>query len=251
MMKKTIFLLALLLCATCLFAINDTLQPQAEAFYVQGRYAEAAEKYELIVRGNQESSKLYYNLGNAYYKSGENTKAILNYERALLLNPSDNDARYNLKIAQRQIVDKIEELPVIFFVRWYNSLVSFFSADQWAYLSIALFVFFLVSITFFFYSSTVWLKKTGFSVAALTLFLTVATVVFTSKQNVHVEQRNAAIIMAPSVTVKGSPDGSGTDLFVVHEGLKVEVKEKLGDWYNIHLQDGNEGWVRQNDLEII
>ncbi|MDL2251313.1 tetratricopeptide repeat protein [Odoribacter sp. OttesenSCG-928-J03] len=224
---------------------------QAEVFYKEGKYREAAESYENILKADRESSKLYYNLGNAYFKSGENTKAILNYERALLLNPSDKDTRYNLNMAQKQIVDKIEDLPEFFFARWYKSLIAYFSADQWAYISIAVFLLFLISALFFFYSSTVGLKKAGFSVASIALLMTVFTIIFTAKQNARLEARNYAIIMTPSVTIKGAPDNSGTSLFVVHEGLKVEVREKLGDWYNIRLQDGNEGWVSKADAEII
>ena len=74
--------------------------------YRQGKYLEAADTYKKMLTEGQESAQLYYNLGNCYYKLGENTQAILNYERALLLNPADRDARYNLQMAQSQAVDK-------------------------------------------------------------------------------------------------------------------------------------------------
>ena len=145
----------------------------------------------------------------------------------------------------------IEVLPEIFFIRWYKALISWFSADQWAYISVVLFVLFLGMVALFFYSSSVWMKKTGFTLGVVLLFFTVMTIVFSVKQNNRIVERDNAIVVTPSVTVKGAPDASGTSLFVIHEGLKVKVIESLGDWVNIRLEDGNEGWVAKNDVEKI
>lgn len=234
-----------------LAAAGEDLTQQAEQEYRQGKYLEAADTYKKILAGGQESAQLYYNLGNCYYKLGENTQAILNYERALLLDPGDKDARYNLQMAQSQVVDKIEVLPEIFIVRWYKSFISYFSADQWAYISVALFILFLGMVALFFYSTSAGWKKTGFTLGILMLFFTVCSVVFTVKQYRRITERDDAIVLTPSVTVKGAPDDSGTSLFVIHEGLKVRVIESLGDWVNIRLEDGNEGWVAKKDIEKI
>lgn len=250
-MKKWIVILPFLFLTLWGAAQEADLSQQAENFYREGKYQEAAGAYQQILKEGKESANLYYNLGNCYYKLGENTKAILNYERSLLLNPGDQDARYNLKLAQKQVVDKIEVLPEIFFVRWYKGLISSFSADQWAYISLALFLLFLVMVALFFYSTRVGLKKAGFAVGIVALFLTVMSVVFTVKQNRRLTERDYAIVMTPSVTVKGAPDNSGTDLFVIHEGLKVKIIGSLGDWVNIRLGDGNEGWVVRKDVEKI
>ena len=159
-MKKILLILPVLLISLCaLAAIDPQSEKQAEEFYREGKYNEAAEIYRKLRAGGMESAILYYNLGNCYYKLGENTQAILNYERALLLDPSDASARYNLKMAQQAIVDKIEVLPELFLVRWYKGFVGYFSADQWGYISVTLFILFLVMAALFFYSPSVGIKN--------------------------------------------------------------------------------------------
>lgn len=231
-------------------AVSPVLE-EAGQYYAEGKYSEAIGLYEGILAEGQESAGLYYNLGNCYYKLGENTRAILNYERALLLKPGDEMARYNLKMAQQAIVDKIEILPELFLVRWYKGVETCFSADQWGYLSVALFIVFLVMAALFFYSRSVAVKKTGFVVGIVVFLLTAASLFFAVRQDKRISEREYAIVMTPSVTVKGAPDNSGTSLFLIHEGLKVRVVGELGGWYNIRLADGNEGWVAKSDVEKI
>ncbi len=251
-MKKILCILPVLLLSLWGWAENDKqLEQQAEQMYAEGKYADAAEIYTQILADGKESANLYFNLGNCYYKLGENTRAILNYERSLLLNPGDDMVLYNLKMAQQAIVDKIEVLPELFLVRWYKALVAYFSADQWGYISVGFFVLFLIMAALFFYSRSIGVKKTGFVVGIFTFLLTVATIFFAIRQNKRITQREYAIITTPSVTVKGAPDNSGTSLFLIHEGLKVRVVGELGNWYNIRLADGNEGWVAKADLEKI
>lgn len=250
-MKKILLILSVIAWSCGVFAAEASLQEEAEQLYAAGNYAGAADIYRKILADDQESAELYYNLGNCYYKLGENTQAILNYERALLLNPGDEMARYNLKMAQHAIVDKIEVLPELFLVRWYKAVETHFSADQWGYISVALFILFLVMAALFFYSRSIGVKKAGFVVGIIAFFLTLGTIFFAMRQERRVSEREYAVITTPSVTVKGAPDNSGTSLFLVHEGLKVKVIGELGDWYNIRLADGNEGWVAKTDLEKI
>lgn len=227
------------------------LEQQGAIKYQAGNYVEAMECYQRILSTGLESAILYYNLGNCYYKLGDIAHAILNYERALLLEPGHKDALYNLKFAQRSTVDKINVLPELFLVRWYKAFVSLLTADQWGYLSVFLFLLFLVMALFFLYATSTGVKKAGFTVAIIALVLTGCTVLFAQRQYRRVTDRNSGIVMTPSVVVRGAPDRSGTELFVVHEGLKVEVVDSLGGWYNIRIADGNEGWIQQSDLEKI
>ena len=251
-MKKIVFLLWILLGSVWAFALDiPQLEQQAEQAYAAGKYEDAAKIYHDLLSEKLESANLYYNLGNCYYKLGENTKAILNYERALLLNPGDEMTRYNLKMAQQAIVDKIEILPELFLVRWYRAVQTYLSADQWGYVSVVLFVLFLLMAAIFFYSRSGTLKKIGFIVGIFVFFLTCGAILLASQQDKRLTQKEYAIITTPSVTVKGAPDASGTSLFLIHEGLKVQIVEELGNWYNIRLADGNEGWVAQSDLEKI
>ena len=246
-MKNIIIILIIFLSNSTLFASVK----EAETLYTNGDYDKALELYKKVIANGEESSVLYYNIGNCYYKLGQNTKAIIFYERALLLNPNDEALNYNLSLANRNIVDKLDVIPEIFFVRWYKSFVSLFSADQWAYICSALFIALLVLLLIFFYSNIVWLKKLSFYKAILCFLFVICTFVFAYQQNAKIKNREFAIISAPSVTVKGSPDVSGTDLFLIHEGLKVKIVDELGTWYNIVLLNGNEGWVSQKSLERI
>jgi len=229
----------------------SSLSKDAEAFYSKGNYGEALNSYLQIYDEGKMSADLYYNIANCYYKLGKNSKAILFYERAKLLRPNANIINYNLKMAKAHIVDKIESVPVFFATRWVRYFENYFTADVWAYIAVVLFLLFLFMAGCFFYSSSVRLKRNGFGIAVVALFLTICSTVFASHQYHMLNDKNSAIIMAPSVTVKGSPADSGTDLFLIHEGLKVNVKENVSGWYNIRLEDGNEGWVEANSLEII
>ncbi|MDR1756763.1 MAG: tetratricopeptide repeat protein [Culturomica sp.] len=250
-MKKIFCLFTLLALFSALRAEESGLEAQAELLYREGKYREAAETYNRILAGGEESASLYYNLGNSYYKAGENTSAILQYERALLLAPGNADVRYNLKLARQQVVDKIEVLPELFFIRWYKAFVSLLSADQWGYVSVALFILCLVLAAFFLYSRSAWMKRTGFTLGIVCLLLALGALLFANRQNSLLKERRYAIVTTPSVTVRGAPDGSGTSLFIIHEGLKVRIVEALGEWTNIRLEDGNEGWVRHTDIERI
>lgn len=232
-------------------SVNAQSVEQAESYYKSGDYEKAIEEYNSILEQGESSADLYFNLGNCYYKTGQNTKAIINYERAKRLAPADKDIRYNLDLARKATVDKIETLPEIFFVRWYKSFVESISVDGWAYFSVAVFLFFLVMLCMFLFSNYTVVKKIGFFVGILAFIATIWSISVAHNRYSSELEHNEAIITTPSVAVKSSPDNSGTDLFVVHEGLKVDIISNIGSWYNIKLADGNEGWISWNDLERI
>lgn len=250
-MKRIGILFLILFSCLLSQAADDSRAQQAEELYAAEKYQEAADLYNAILSEGFESAALYYNLGNCYYKLGENTKAIVSFERALLLDPGDSMIRYNLEMAQQKIVDKIEVLPEMFLVRWFKALETSCSADVWGIVSVVLFVLFLVMLALFFYSSVILVKKIGFTVGVIAFLLAISSFVLAERQNSRLTDRKYAVITAPSVTIKGAPDESGTSLFLIHEGLKVEIMEQLGDWYNIRLSDGNEGWIAKSDIERI
>lgn len=248
MKRAILYILTLLFSVNTLFAQSAE---QAESYYQNGDYAKAIEEYNAILNQGESSAELYFNLGNCYYKIGENTKAIINYERAKRLAPGDKDIKYNLSLAQKATVDKIETLPEIFFVRWYNSFINSISVDGWAYLSVVLFILFLIMLCMFLFSNYSVVKKIGFYIGIVAFIATIWSIAVANDRYTDEIEHNQAIITTPSVTVKSSPDNSGTDLFVVHEGLKVDVISTIGSWYNIKLADGNEGWISGSDLERI
>ena len=214
-------------------------------------YAKAIELYEGILKSNGESAAVYYNLGNTYYKAGKIAPAILNYERCLLLDPGDSDARFNLQMARQKTIDKIEPVGDFFLVKWFKSVENLGSADSWAKTGIVCFLLFIGCLILFFFSRWVRLKKIGFYLGVLFIIMVVFANIFASDQKDEMINRKHAIVFAPTVTVKSSPDASGTDLFVLHEGTNVTVKSTLGEWSEIELEDGNVGWMPSKDIEKI
>lgn len=234
------------------FANNFTAElDSASSCYQATQYEQAIAIYENIVSQGYESSELYFNLGNAYYKSNKFPYAIANYERALKLNSTDEDIQFNLQLANTHVVDKIDVLPEFFLKTWGQSLVRAFTSNQWAIISIASFVVCLVLLLIFFLSDRMMLRKVTFSVGLLLLICAFFTFRFSGKQKDMLMNEPDAIVVTPSVVVKSSPDNMGTELFLIHEGLKVKVTNQQGDWSEIKLSDGNKGWVKTNDFIVI
>lgn len=249
-LRKTLFLL-LALCLAGIARAQETELKEAETAYTKEDYSKAIELYEGILKNHGESAAVYYNLGNAYYKAGQIAPAILNYERCLLLNPGDGDARFNLQMARQKTVDKIEPIGEFFLAKWFRAVEDLGSADAWAMWGIICFLLLILCLALFFFSRIVALKKVSFYAGLALLLLVVLANIFGCHQKEEMLSRAHAIVFAPTVTVKSSPDTSGTDLFVLHEGTNVTVKSTLGEWSEIVLEDGNVGWMPSKDIEKI
>lgn len=249
-MNKIYLALLALIFSFNLSAQEDLLK-KANDIYKTGKYKEAVEAYENIVNTNLEAPELYYNLGNAYYKTGNIPAAILNYERALLLDPSDSDIKYNLEMSRKMIKDKIEAIPQFFLDKWINNIIMMQSSDSWAWFSGITFILVLIALLMFFFTSSSSVKKFTFTISILLIIISAIAMGFSYSQKKRLEKREHAIIFSPSVTIKGSPDESGTDLFLLHEGTKVKILETLGEWANIQLSDGNEGWISLEAIKRI
>ena len=230
---------------------DNVTKAQGDSAYTRNDYASAIQIYEsLLTKG--EAAEIYYNLGNSYYKTDDIAKAILNYERALLLQPGNADVRANLEIARSKTIDKVVSVPDIFFVTWTKSLINCLSVDAWAKLGVAFFILLLVSFSLFFFSKQIVWKKSGFIAGIVFLIFVVLSNVFASEQKTELMNRNNAIILSPSVTVRSTPSESGTSLFVLHEGHKIEIKDNsMREWKEIRLEDGKVGWVPASAIEVI
>lgn len=224
---------------------------EAETAYTQGDYALAIEKYESLLAEQGQSSQILYNLGNAYYKAGQIAPAILNYERALLLDPGDSDIRFNLQMAKMRTVDQIEPVGEFFLKKWFNNIQNMGSSDSWAKLGVVCFLFFIICLLFFFFSRWIRMKKIGFYLGCIFLLSVIVCNIFARNQRNELINRNQAIVFAPTVTAKSSPSASGTDLFILHEGTKVSVKSEIGEWNEIELESGSVGWIQKKEIEII
>ena len=266
-MKKIGFNILLLFISVMAFAQTDSTQvntelvqapvpviskAQADSAYINNDFASAVYLYENILANQGESADIYYNLGNSYYKMDNIAKAILNYEKALLLNPGNGDIRFNLELAQSKTVDKVTPMSEMFFITWTKSLINTMNEKGWARMGITTFIIMLVALALYFFSKKIALKKTGFMVAVIMLLVCIVSNIFASSQKTDAQNHDTAIIMAPSVTVKSTPNEGGTELFILHEGRKVNIKDNtMREWKEIQLEDGNAGWVPASVIEII
>jgi tetratricopeptide (TPR) repeat protein len=241
----------------CLFVVKsfastaDSLYQQGNAWYAKQNYQQAIEKYESILAQNTPSFEVFYNLGNAYYKTGNFTKAILNYERARKIKPFDDDLAMNLALANQNTIDKIEPAPQVFYEIWWNNYLTGNSLDQRAFtLLLCIWLAFIAACFYLFSQNSTFKKWSFFSVFVLSIlaffFLFVA-----NQQQEKLKASNEAIIINPSSFVKSSPDAKGTNLFQLHAGTKTNVLDELNGWKKIRIPNGNEGWIRSEDLEKI
>ncbi|AVM51880.1 tetratricopeptide repeat protein [Bacteroides zoogleoformans] len=230
---------------------SNITKAKGDSAYIRNDYASAIRIYEDLLKKG-EASEVYYNLGNCYYKIDNIARAILNYERALSLQPGNADIRANLEIARAKTVDKIASVPEIFFVVWTKALINMLSVDAWAKLGVVFFILFLISCCLFFFSKQVIVKKVAFFAGSVWLILVVLSNVFAAQQKRQLTERNDAIVLVPSVTVRSTPSESGVGLFILHEGCKVEIKDNsMREWKEIRLEDGKVGWVPDVSIERI
>ena len=223
----------------------------ADTEYQKGNYQQAIRDYEEILK-NGESAEIYFNLGNAYYRTDNITKAVLNYERARLLSPGDDDINFNLQFARSKTIDKITPQSEMFFVTWYKSLVNFTSVDNWAKTGILCIVMALLLVLLYLFGPQLMLRKVGFfgGLAFFVIFLLSNLFAFQQKQ--ALDNRTGAIIMTPSVNIKKTPAKNSADQFVLHEGTRVDIIDKgMTDWRCIRVGDGREGWIETKAIEEI
>lgn len=238
-----------------LFIILSSIFIQGNEAYSNQDYERAITCYEQCLSDADsiayaDGDKLYYNLGNAYFKSNELGKSILCYERALRIKPNYKDAQHNLAFAQSRIIDNIEDHNSFFLRQWAISIRNWLPAHTWMWLSIVLFSLFLVGMLLFAFLGTAGGRKAGFHMAWVALLAAILCFVLAAASHHQSNRTDEAIIMQGIVNAKSSPDRSGTDLFVMHEGTKVVIKETIGEWVNVSVGD-NLGWIQASALERI
>lgn len=246
--KNSVVLLLLFLMPLSAMAVSKA---DADSAYAQQNYQEAIKQYEALLQ-NGVSSELYYNLGNAYYRTDNISRAIINYERALLLSPGDGDIRFNLQMARSKTIDKIVPESEMFFVTWYNSLVNLTSVDGWAVIALCSLALAVILALVYLFSERIALRKAGFFLGAFFVLLFVLSNVFAVQQKDKLLNRTGAIVVSSAATVKSTPAQNGTDLFVLHEGTRVVITDgTMKDWKEVRLADGKEGWIESKQIEVI
>ena len=232
-------------------ADNDSLYLIANALYQQGQYEPALERYNAVILSGKESADLYYNMGNAAYRSNSIGHAILYYEKALKLEPTHEDAIHNLDFVSRYRLDAFEEVPVLFLGAWIAGFIQVFPEQIWSILALIFFIIILIGLLVYLFSRYLVMKKSGFISGLVALVLFVITLFSALSRHRDIVNPDSGIILAPSVVVRSSPSESGTELFILHEGTKIKVNEEVSGWQNIRLIDGREGWIMAVDFESI
>ena len=251
-MLVLVALLALPVAASAQDAYVDSLWNAANAAYVDGRWADAVADYELISGMGLESAALYCNTGDAFFKDSNIPMAILYYERALKVDPSYEDARYNLTLLNSMIQDRIEPVPVFVLKAWARDICYVMDSNAWAACFIVFLALTLGLVLLFLLAPTAAGRRTGFFTGIVTLLLAVIALSFSVWQKNDYNDADNAIVMRPVTSVKSSPAaGASTDLFILHEGTKVKVIDSVGTWDNIELADGRQGWIPASDIERI
>ena len=230
----------------------DSLWNAANEAYAQERWEDAVNDYTAIVETSMESAPLWCNLGSAWYKNGNLGKAILCYEKALKLDPSYGDARYNLELLNSMKVDRLESVPELILSIWMKRLGRSLDSDAWAVCFLVFLVLTLAMVLLFILGSSAPMRRVGFYTGIVLMLFAVASLSFSLWQKNDYMKADKAIVMKPVSSVKSSPSGdSAKDLFVLHEGTKVQVLDNVGGWSNIELSDGRQGWMPSSDIEII
>ncbi len=244
----------LMLLALPLFSMaddNTSLFEQGNAAYAKGRYQQAANDYQKIVDGGYQSVAVYFNLGNAYYRTGDIAASILYYEKAHKLAPGDEDINFNIRYANARTSDKVEPLPEFFVTRWWNSFILFFSVNTLALLSVLFMLGGCGLLVLYLFTGSAAVKRSSFYAGVAAMVIAIVFVFMANRQENYFAGHQQAIIFGNSVTAKNEPDANGKPLFIVHEGTKVNVLQQTDTWMEVELPNGNAGWISVNDAKDI
>jgi len=253
-MKNLVIIISLLILAISAqaqLAQQESMMEQANLAYSSEDYSTAVSHYESVLASDYESAGLYFNLGNAHFKLGNIPAAILNYEKARKIDPTDENIHFNLDLANSRIIDKMEPIPEFFLRTWLKMTRDVFSSDQWAKLVIIGFILSLFAIAIFIISRTVVMRKLTFWTGIACFTITLSSLLFSLSGYQEYSSQSSAIIFTPTVTVKSSPSESSVDLFVIHEGTKVNIIDLVEGWSEVRLANGNVGWIRTDTFRII
>ncbi|MGY0407223.1 MAG: tetratricopeptide repeat protein [Polaribacter sp.] len=249
-MKKIVFLL--LMIAQFSIAQNvDSLFVSANNLYRNGQFEKAIEQYKEIANKDTVSSELYYNLGNAYYKLNKVGPTIYYYEKALKINPLNQDVKNNLVFAKRLALDNIEEVPKTVLQKLNTNYLQKLSYNQWAILAIVFC--FLGAFLFlaFYFAEKSSKKRVYFTTSVISFIIFIVAVFITYQQFNYVKKHKEAIVFAKKTEVRNAPTLNSEEVFVLHEGTKVTILDAIDDWKKIKLADGKLGWIIASEIKLL
>lgn len=253
MFKKKFLYLVLVLCVPFVSGAQagSELFARANGLYKQEKYQAAAQLYEQLLADGATASKVYYNLGNAYYRTGEYPKALLNYERARKLAPADEDIAVNIGFAAEHITDQITPVQEFFLDRWWKSVILFLPSGTFAALGVTGVIAGFTLLAIYLFVAEVRWKKIAFYSGLLVIISGLLFVFLAGRQTSYLERTDTGIVFAGTVNVKSGPKDSFKTLFVIHEGLKVDILGRADGWLEVGLPNGNRGWIPAASVEVI
>ena len=228
----------------------QSLKQKADDAYSKGKYQDAIESYEAALQKGK-SANLYYNLGNAYYRTDNVTRAIINYEKARLLAPGDEDIIHNLEVARSKTIDNIQPGEKIFFKVWFENIKTSMNIDAWATLSLVSLIVALLLFLVYLFVKQMTVRKVAFYLSACLVIIFIFGNVFASQRKDLTTNSKCAVIVSPTATAKKTPTDQGADACILHEGTRADIIDALKGWYEIRLADGTEGWISEKDVEVI
>ncbi len=258
-MRKILLIFVLLSCSLSMAA--STLAQQADSAYNAEDYNRAIELYKASITNHGVSSDIYYNLGNAYYRAGQLGRAVLSYERALRVDPTNGDARTNLDFVRSRIQDRPED-DTAFISSMHHSLMGSLTANTWAWTAFVVFLLFLGAVALYIFSTSVTLRKTGFFGGLVLLFVFLYFLLVAYDANDYATSHETAVVVVPSTQLSSGPRASksATDRVVtIHEGTSVEIVDSISTpddpvspkWYNVKINNNTKAWMRSSDVERI
>lgn len=252
---KQILTLIIAIFATSLTHAN--VVAEADSAYLNDKYSEAAALYTQAIEQLGPSAERYYNLGNANYRLGNLGAAILNYERALRLDPSNSDIRENLEFVNSKTVDKIEN-PESFVNTMLGKIGRLMNPNAWIFVAVGFFVLTLIGVALYFFSHSIVVRKVGFFGAGVTLILCVLINILAYRETTKATAENEAIVMVKSVnlsTTPRTPMSRSEEALLLHEGAKVYILNSITPadetWYDVKVDDNHRAWIPASAIEII
>ncbi len=248
-MKKVVFLL-LIMVANSLFSQNvDSLFVAANELYKNGNFEEAIKKYKEIESQELISSELYYNLGNSYYKLNKVGPSIYYYEKALKVNPLNEDVKNNLVFAKRLAIDNIEALPQTVFQKLNTNYLQQLSYNQWAIVVVIFSILAAILFLLYYYSYSSSRKRLFFITSMVCFFSLAICIFITYNQYSFAKNNKEAIVFAEKTEVRNAPTLNSDEVFTLHEGTKVIVLDAVDNWKKIKLIDGKIGWIIASEIK--
>lgn len=250
---KHILTFILFFSLTLLHAANqpDSLYTTAGEAYTEGLFEQALLDYQAILDSGRESADLYYNMGNAAFRSNKLGYAVLYYKKALKMDPSHEEAGKNLEYVSHYLEDQLEQVPELFIRTWIRAVYQLFSLHTWSYLALVFFALILAGSLAYVFSGRLGLKKAGFFTGLIALLFFSLSLTAAIQRNEEIKNPSSAVIVSPSVVVKSSPSTTGTDLFILHEGTDVRLNDKVGEWTEVRISDGRVGWIPEKSVAVV